>query len=364
MNIWEVLILFFAFQAIVFALLFVLKGGIANRLFSVFLLLFAFNLIFNVLYWSRIDVPLLASLAFTYYIPISLYGGLFYMYVRSLTTHKKVRWQDLIHFFPILLVLYQFGPFYVLPSATKLDIIQRGVHLEHIHYFDWSHPILVLCMAGYAGASYLKFVRQYHQDPDLRIWLKLICGAFLIFSLSHVVYAILAELYVIPNEYDYFITFFMILFICLVTYFAFMYSHIFNGVPIEKVLPFVKYEKTGLSDDFSLELKLKLLRIMQEKKPYLDPDIRLDTLAELLDISRHHASQVINEHFSLHFYDFINTYRIREAEQLLSDTRSSFSITDIAYQTGFNNRISFYKAFKKNLGMTPSEYRDQIMASL
>ncbi|WP_375325510.1 helix-turn-helix domain-containing protein [Flagellimonas sp. GZD32] len=119
-----------------------------------------------------------------------------------------------------------------------------------------------------------------------------------------------------------------------------------------------KYEKTGLSESFSLELKDKLENLMQNKKLYLDHEIRLNHIADLLDISRHHASQVINENFGLSFYDFINSYRINDAKIKLSNgfENSSESISDIAYQCGFNNRVSFYKAFKKVTGTTPTEF--------
>ncbi|MBW8244446.1 helix-turn-helix domain-containing protein [Muricauda oceani] len=119
-----------------------------------------------------------------------------------------------------------------------------------------------------------------------------------------------------------------------------------------------KYEKTGLSEAFSLELKNKLEHLMNEEKLYLDHELRLDNIAELLGISRHHASQVINENFNLSFYDFVNSYRIEEAKnRLCSDFESSpESISDIAYQCGFNNRVSFYKAFKKITHITPKEF--------
>ena len=118
-----------------------------------------------------------------------------------------------------------------------------------------------------------------------------------------------------------------------------------------------------MSKAFSLELKAQLLILMDKEKPYRDPEIRLDGLAKMLDISRHHTSQIINEHFSMSFFDFINSYRIREAEQLLISEKSSLSITDIAYKSGFNNRVSFYKAFKKIEGTTPSKYREQYTTS-
>lgn len=119
-----------------------------------------------------------------------------------------------------------------------------------------------------------------------------------------------------------------------------------------------KYEKTGLSEAFSQELKEKLEDLMVTQKLFLNHELRLDDIATMLNISRHHASQVINENFKMSFYDYINTYRIEEAKKKLCNNfkKSSESISDIAYQCGFNNRVSFYKAFKKRTKITPKEF--------
>lgn len=125
-----------------------------------------------------------------------------------------------------------------------------------------------------------------------------------------------------------------------------------------------KYGKTGLSETFSLELKQKLEELMVTKKPYLNHELRLDDIADLLDVSRHHASQVINAHFNMGFYDYINAHRIEEAKSKLRSSgfeTSSQSISDIAYLCGFNNRVSFYKAFKKFTHTTPTEFLDEMM---
>ncbi len=120
---------------------------------------------------------------------------------------------------------------------------------------------------------------------------------------------------------------------------------------------YFKYEKTGLSETFSLELKNKLEHLMGTEKLYLQHELRLDDIAKLLNISRHHASQVINENFNMSFYDYINAYRIEEAKNKLSSFGNSVqSISEIAYQCGFNNRVSFYKAFKKITHITPKEF--------
>lgn len=120
----------------------------------------------------------------------------------------------------------------------------------------------------------------------------------------------------------------------------------------------IKYKKTGLSETFSHELKEKLESLMKNQKLYLNHGLKLKDLADLLNISSHHASQVINEHFKQSFYQFVNTYRIEEAIQLLCShaENPSICISDIAYQCGFNNRVSFYKAFKKVTNVTPKEF--------
>ena len=119
-----------------------------------------------------------------------------------------------------------------------------------------------------------------------------------------------------------------------------------------------KYGKTGLSKAFSEELKHKLDMLMQTRKPYLSQELRLDDIAELLNISRHHASQVINENYGLNFFDYVNAYRVEEAKRLLQGNQENNvqSISEVAYQSGFNNRVSFYNAFKKVTNTTPTEY--------
>ncbi|MEM8845945.1 MAG: helix-turn-helix domain-containing protein [Bacteroidota bacterium] len=118
-----------------------------------------------------------------------------------------------------------------------------------------------------------------------------------------------------------------------------------------------KYGKTGLTPSFSLELKSKLEYVMLTQKIYLNPNLKLDDIATVLNVSRHHASQVINENFNVSFYDYINAYRIKDVKYKLSlHHRENKSISDLAYECGFNNRVSFYNAFNKMTSMTPKQF--------
>ena len=77
-----------------------------------------------------------------------------------------------------------------------------------------------------------------------------------------------------------------------------------------------------------------------------------------MNTTRHNASQVINEHFEVSFHELINTYRIQEAKKILdNDFKKNLNIIDVAYEVGYNNKVTFNKAFKKDTQLTPSEYQ-------
>jgi len=119
-----------------------------------------------------------------------------------------------------------------------------------------------------------------------------------------------------------------------------------------------KYEKTSLADAVKEDYKNKLLLYMETQKPYLDPTLCLNNLAEKLAIPTHHLSQVLNICLNQNFFDFINSYRIKESKKiLLEQALNKKTILEILYQTGFNSKSVFNVAFKKHTGMTPSQFR-------
>jgi len=90
----------------------------------------------------------------------------------------------------------------------------------------------------------------------------------------------------------------------------------------------------------------------------MELDITLDTLAESLNIKPRDLSMLINRHFGINYYEFINRYRIEEAKRILSsaDYKNS-TITDIYLKVGFNSKSVFYTFFNKLEGTTPTQYR-------
>jgi AraC-like DNA-binding protein len=102
----------------------------------------------------------------------------------------------------------------------------------------------------------------------------------------------------------------------------------------------------------------EVLNYMQNKKPYLEPELTLDQLASQLFIKPRALSQAINEILGQNFFDFINRYRIEEASRLLTNPKDKkITILEVLYEVGFNSKSSFNTLFKKYTGLTPTEFR-------
>jgi YesN/AraC family two-component response regulator len=100
----------------------------------------------------------------------------------------------------------------------------------------------------------------------------------------------------------------------------------------------------------------KLEEYLVIHKPYLNNELRLEDLAEMIGIPPHHLSQVLNEHLKSTFFDIINRQRVEEAQRLIA-SENSLTLLEIAFKAGFNNKTSFTNAFKKFTGQTPLAFK-------
>ena len=131
-----------------------------------------------------------------------------------------------------------------------------------------------------------------------------------------------------------------------------MYGDFKDLAPEEK-----KYAKSSLSDESASLIWQEIDQVMSTEKLYLNPEFRLNELANRMGHSVHHISQVINQEKGVSFSDFLNALRIEEAQKLLrSDKAAQLTILAIAHEAGFNSKTAFYNAFKKFTGQTPSQF--------
>ena len=304
-------------------------------------ILFASNILYSVLHRVEFEKNFEKDLGLLYLIPLSLFGLIVFWYNRMILRKVMPRWPELLlHLIAFITVLILFGDYFILS-------------------FQYSALVSILLLMYAFGIHYF-FLKHFRNNIHGTKWIKTLNILFIVFSMTGVLHHITVYYNEFSIEEDYLITGSMTLIILICSYLALKRPEVlFGWENVDQFIENLKYKNSGLTKKVSLEYKRKLLRLMESEKPYLNPAFKLNDLAELLGLSRHNTSQLINEHFQNGFFDFINHYRITSSCSILLESKYTDpkkTIIEAAYNAGFNSKASFYKAFKKFVGTTPSEY--------
>ena len=100
----------------------------------------------------------------------------------------------------------------------------------------------------------------------------------------------------------------------------------------------------------------QLTRWMEQQKPYLNPEFKLMDLRAVLPMNRTYLSQFINDTYGCSFYQFVNRYRIEEAQRLMRE-HPDMRLSDVATRSGFSSRRVFSQIFTREAGTTPTEWK-------
>ena len=107
--------------------------------------------------------------------------------------------------------------------------------------------------------------------------------------------------------------------------------------------------------------EVRILTALEEEKPYLDDGLTLQQFAASLGLPAPYVTELINQKFNCTFKKLINRYRLEEAKRLMANSNGSApKLIDIAYDAGFNDKVSFYRVFKEFEGLAPSEYLEAL----
>ncbi len=370
---WTTLFLLAAAQGffLAFMLVWPKKGyNRGNKLLGLLVFFFALSLLEYVLHWSNYIWEYIHMMYL--YIPISfLYGPLLYLYYRY-SKPIAFDWRDLLHFAPAILWVINWLPLYLATGDTKRALQMGDAEAARqvaaliygvFYLYKW---LLVAHLVTYAFLIY-RFKKKHfpinetkkQEDNTRARWYQTAFYLYLAFVVAYISYFLLLLTPYFNLIWDYGICFSMMLFIYAIGYRGYRQPEILLAE--QPIGP--KYENSSLTLTAAQSLHTKLLEYMEQQRPFLDNELRLDQLAEGMGVSRHHLSQVINEQCGKSFSDFITGYRIREAQRLLLDPQhQSTYIINIAYAAGFNNKTSFNKAFKMITGTSPSDYKRMHMA--
>ncbi|RLA05333.1 MAG: hypothetical protein DRQ47_01465 [Gammaproteobacteria bacterium] len=125
-----------------------------------------------------------------------------------------------------------------------------------------------------------------------------------------------------------------------------------------------KYTKSGLDQTQINTIKSRIEALMEQDEPFRRPSLKLQDLAEMLDIRRNHLSQILNNEYQMKFFDFLNHYRLQTFLKALHNRpETDINITELAYDSGFSSSSVFYKIFKRYQDISPREYIKNIQSS-
>ena len=124
---------------------------------------------------------------------------------------------------------------------------------------------------------------------------------------------------------------------------------------VETVPEEVAVEET---EEEPLCLANEVQRLFDVEKIYLNPRLKLSDVAHRVGTNSTYLSRYFNKENGSTFYDFVNNYRLRYAENLLRNTDSS--ILEISERSGFNSLSTFRRVFSTAYGCSPNEFRNAL----
>ncbi|MEM8889543.1 MAG: helix-turn-helix domain-containing protein [Bacteroidota bacterium] len=121
-----------------------------------------------------------------------------------------------------------------------------------------------------------------------------------------------------------------------------------------------KYKRNKINEEEARAISHQLQDIIENEQLFLDSNLSLQKLSKRLQVSTVKISQTLNEYSNTTFNDYINGYRIAEAKEMIKNG-SPLTLEAISMDCGFNSKSTFYSAFRKQTGMTPSKFRSQFV---
>ncbi len=294
-----------------------------------------------------------------------IYGPLLYLYLKRITLKSRFKKIALLHLLPTAILFAYLLPVYLLSGKSKLYLLIHG-ELEGTKIISGSMILILVSAKLITLIIYGFFIQKLnfnvkinqHLNQESKNWMQLIYRIHLAYIVVYIMYAVFT---INGHTFGFF---YHLQLLCLSTmvlfigYSAHIQPDLFNGVRFKGNRLFKKYETSVLSKSLSSELKDQLMALFEEEKVYRENNLTLEVLAEKLNTTRHSTSRIINEHFNMNFNELVNKYRIEEAKEiLLADKKNELHIIDVVYRVGFNNKVSFSRAFRKHTNTTPSQYR-------
>ncbi|MFK7811951.1 MAG: helix-turn-helix domain-containing protein [Maribacter sp.] len=303
---------------------------------------------------------------------------LLFLYILSLTGHR-VSWKTALSHLVIYVIYVVL--FFVFQQKDNIDLtaVNGSFDLSENPPLWMQYYAIPLAISGLVYCIWdLLLLRKHRQtivalfsfDEKINLkWLSYVVYAYLVLFVlaSFLIFgATQFQLFSIENAFA-MVGITLSLMLIAFGFYGFRQTAIFSNIDTQAIPSLnpgnnlsekVSYSKSGLTPEKIENLANRLTEHMEIEKPFLDENLNLSLLAVQSEISQPHLSQVINQHFKMNFYDFVNRYRIEEAKRKLSTSDfDHLSVLGIAFECGFKSKSSFNRYFKKYTGVSPSEFK-------
>ncbi|MFA9391772.1 MAG: helix-turn-helix domain-containing protein [Prolixibacteraceae bacterium] len=294
--------------------------------------------------------------------PITLlWVPFFYFYVRTCFSQRfELKAKHLLHLLPFAMAMIFFLVMYVIRRGqmTTIKMFAFGsVEGYSIFVIDYIVRLQYIVYNVFMIIRLFKIEKKRKQNNtgvDLNVnikWLRFIVygyaiacfGAFIVYFSWYINGAFAAKLNIFSILY-FFLFFFVIFYDTIVT-------KSFSSV--------LKIKQVQIPEQELNDIIKRLKIVLIENPLYLEADLSLKQVAEALNEKERSISQAINTIEKRNFKDYINELRIKHSLELLRNQHDK-PIFEIMFESGFNTKGAFNTAFKKYVGLTPSEYRDSL----
>ncbi len=366
LSIWSLILLIGCIQSILLSIGALLhKRGhvVSHRILSFLLFIFSIILFDHSLRLSELYK------AFPYGLYISdalwyLIAPLIWLYIKTRVENRKLLSSDIWHVIPFLFFAYAYSNMPFMDPSEKMIILEKyqADDFQYSLVIDLFILVMMVQIQVYLWAALfylkekIKFFKKEASGNEISqlLVLKNMVKIFAIYFLIEFSISATSIFLGIPNQFiERWSLVVWTMFILLLAYQFIQYP--------QQIFGHIKRSPSKYDGDKIPDLKRNLLKVMEESKPYLNSDLSLRHLANLIDSNPHQLSYLLNRNMNVSFYNFINSYRIRHvAKQLKAGEQQQLSIFGIAQESGFKSKASFYSFFKKEFGMTPKDYAARI----
>ncbi|MDL2322996.1 helix-turn-helix domain-containing protein [Bacteroidales bacterium OttesenSCG-928-A17] len=302
-----------------------------------------------------------------------------YLYFWSLTHRGKATWKQYLWFLPAILFGGISTVFYLLMGEEQsTDFIQKMVESRETYPFEpgslqWTFAFIgwdvfyfiillqVIVIMTYSTLNVIRYRRGLENffsnlnEKSIENNRAVLIGLYILLFLSLIIFISR----IISPDKDFSVRYFFMMATGITIYYM-SYQVFKTKYSADDIIPEMEketneYINPAELDDVYAKILPQFVLLIEEEKVFLQPNLSLDDIARRINSNRTYISRLINEKFECNFYEFINQKRIEYAQSLILQN-PNFTRDEIASESGFLHAPNFSRTFKKQTGITFSEW--------